>query len=505
MSDYSRMIDVSAHQANIDWGAVKNSGSVDAVIMRCGISTRKNGNLVLNKDSCFDKNYRGAKENFIPVGVYYYSHALNTNEAVKEAEFVIDILKNGHYEFPVYYDVEKKEQLRLGKSVVSNIVRAFLSKVESAGYWVGIYGSRYPLVDYIDEDIRNRYAVWVAHIGVQKTSYPGAYGIWQYSWTGRISGINGDVDLDRCYVDYPSKIRSKGLNGFTATTPASQEEQKQNYTNPYSIPTRTLRKGDSGDDVRWMQNSLIYLGYNCGNSGADGSFGNNTDMALRAFQSNMGLSVDGACGPATRAAIISATGQSQQEVKHNTFTQRLTRPEAGNKFFITRSAGGWSTAIVGRPTDGKCNVLSNCVGYAFGRFNEILHQILDANSISKLFKDNGGSLVDLHLNKDMPLLAPRNAENFYDVAIQQGLTVSQTPRVGAIMCWQKGSTRTSSDGAGHVAVVERVVSSTEVVTSESGYNCSKPFWTQNRKKSGGNWGQSSAYKFLGFILNPAVK
>ena len=81
----------------------------------------------------------------------------------------------------------------------------------------------------------------------------------------------------------------------------------------------------------------------------------------------------------------------------------------------------------------------------------------------------------------------------------------QTPRLGACMVWQKGATLSGSDGAGHVAIVEEVVSATEVITSESGWGASKPFWTQTRKKgSNGNWGAGTGYKFLGFIYNPAV-
>lgn len=72
------------------------------------------------------------------------------------------------------------------------------------------------------------------------------------------------------------------------------------------------------------------------------------------------------------------------------------------------------------------------------------------------------------------------------------------------MVWQKGKTLSGSDGAGHVAIVEKVISNTEVYTSESGYGASKPFWNQTRKKGAGNWGQNSNYKFLGFIYNPAV-
>ena len=504
MPDSVKMIDVSVHQGNINWAEVKEKGKINDVIMRVGISLRTNGVFTTNKDTKFEYNYENAKKNGFNVGVYYYSKALSESEAIQEARFVMSVISGKKFEYPIYIDIEEKALFALGKDKTSKIVKAFLSEVEKNGYWVGLYGSRYPLVDYVSADIRSRYAVWVAHVDVKNTSYPDAYGIWQHSWTGRVSGISGAVDLDICYVDYPSKIKAKGLNGYAKSNEVP-EQPKQVFNNPYQVPTRALRKGDSGDDVKWLQFSLTYLNYNCGNSGVDGSFGTNTDKAVRAFQSDNGLAVDGVCGPATKAALIRETGQSEQDVKRHTFIQRTERPEAGNKFYITRSAGGWSTAIVGRPTDNKCNVLSNCVGYAFGRFNEILYQLINSADIGKLFRENGGSLVDLKLNKEMPLLAPRNAENFYDIAIKQGLTTSKTPQEGAIMCWQKGATLDPGDGAGHVAVVERVISNTEVVTSESGYNCKNPFWTQTRKKGNGNWGQANTYTFLGFILNPAVK
>lgn len=160
------------------------------------------------------------------------------------------------------------------------------------------------------------------------------------------------------------------------------------------------------------------------------------------------------------------------------FTPRLTKPEAGNKYYITKAKGGWSTAIVGNPTDKDCNVLSNCVGYAFGRFNEII-----------------GDTKMTHLQ-------PINAENFFAVAQSQGLKTGQEPKLGAVIVWQKGATLSSSDGAGHVAVVEKINEDGSILTSESGYGCTNSFWTTTRKKGNGNWGAGSGYKFLGFIYLP---
>lgn len=161
------------------------------------------------------------------------------------------------------------------------------------------------------------------------------------------------------------------------------------------------------------------------------------------------------------------------------FEMRTTKPSAGNKYYIRKTSGGYSNAIKGSPVDSECDVLANCVGYAYGRFNEI-----------------GGYGYCKYL-------APVNAEKF--IQYKGSCEVGQTPKPGACMVWRKGATLNGSDGAGHVAIVEKVVSETEVITSESGYGSSKPFWNSTRKKGNGNWGAGSGYTFLGFIYNPAVK
>lgn len=169
-----------------------------------------------------------------------------------------------------------------------------------------------------------------------------------------------------------------------------------------------------------------------------------------------------------------------KESQSMSFTPRLTRPETGNKYYIRKASGGYSSAVQGSPKDSQCDVLSNCVGYANGRFNEIIGAGKESYALVC------------------------NAEQFATRAKALGLTIGQTPQLGAIAIWQAGATLQGTDGAGHVAVVEKIVSATEIVTSESGWNASKPFWTQTRKKGAGNWGQGSSYKFLGFIYNPAA-
>lgn len=162
------------------------------------------------------------------------------------------------------------------------------------------------------------------------------------------------------------------------------------------------------------------------------------------------------------------------------FTMRTSKP-SGNKNFITTGSGGWSTCIKGYPTDGGANVLANCVGYASGRFNEIVN----------IARDTAGCTYRT-LNC--------NAENFIERAKAAGLQVGSTPRVGAIMCWQKGSL-SSGDGAGHVAIVEKIYDNNHVYTSESGYGGSA-FWNQHRYNTNGRWGIGSSYSFRAFIYLP---
>lgn len=171
------------------------------------------------------------------------------------------------------------------------------------------------------------------------------------------------------------------------------------------------------------------------------------------------------------------------------YTPRTTKPGKGNKYYITKSKGGYSNCIEGyngstKKCDPDLNVLPNCVGYAVGRFNEI-----------------GGYGSCKYLTS-----ARGNAETFIAKrAKADGLTVGQTPKVGSVMVWQKGPTQNESDGAGHVAIVEKVIDANIVETSESGYGAKTSFTYRTRKKSDGVWGKDAkSYKFLGFIYHPKV-
>ena len=160
------------------------------------------------------------------------------------------------------------------------------------------------------------------------------------------------------------------------------------------------------------------------------------------------------------------------------FQIRISKPETGNKFYNTKSNGGYSECIKGYPTDKGCNVLSNCVGYACGRFNEIIGSM----KYPKFYC---------------------NAENFIERAKKYNLKISNIPTLGGIMVWMKGKTLFGKDGAGHVAIVERIDNSNQIFTSESAYK-GKPFYNKVRKNTNKRWGMNSNYTFLGCIVNPSV-
>ena len=201
-------IDVSVHNGKIDWQKVRAAG-IDFAILRAGY-----GRLASQRDNRFEENYAGAKAAGIPVGAYWYSYAMSEDEARLEADVFLSVIKGKQFEFPVYYDVEEKKQFDLGKEKVSAIMRAFLERVESAGYFTGLYGCASSLTTHTADDIKSRYTIWLAHWCIQ-TNYSGAYGIWQHSEKGSVDGINGNVDLDICYKDFPTVIKNKGLNGWT--------------------------------------------------------------------------------------------------------------------------------------------------------------------------------------------------------------------------------------------------------------------------------------------------
>ena len=176
------------------------------------------------------------------VGAYWYSYAASVEEAKAEARTCINAIKGKTFEYPIYFDLEERSQFAKGRAFCNSLVKTFCNALEHAGYWAGLYISRSPLQQYISAYVAKRYALWVAEYG-SRCNYGGTYGMWQYSSTGRVSGISGNVDMDICYVDYPAKIKAAGLNGFKkqAVSPTT----KPSASTAKKTVTYTVKRGDT--------------------------------------------------------------------------------------------------------------------------------------------------------------------------------------------------------------------------------------------------------------------
>lgn len=188
-------IDVSHFQGNIDWNKVK--GNIDFAILRLGWIGNNNNHTL---DTKFETYYNACKSAGIPIGIYVYNYC-NSEDTVKSgAEWTVNQLKDKGIDLPIYIDMEDRSIENLGKDKLTNICIAFNTVIENAGYWAGVYANLNWYTNYLNKDtIKARYTTWVAHYGISQDRYEGQYDMLQYSDTGTISGISGNVDMDIMY------------------------------------------------------------------------------------------------------------------------------------------------------------------------------------------------------------------------------------------------------------------------------------------------------------------
>ena len=242
-------IDVSMWQGDVDFNKVKAAG-YDFVIIRC--NNWDNGLNCVVVDPYFEQNYARAKAAGLAVGAFYFTWQNSVLGARKDAELCLELIRGKQFEYPVYYDLEWQKSFAQGRSVCSAMVETFCGALEEAGYFAGLYISRSPLQGYITTDVAKRYALWIAEYDVNKPNYNGTYGMWQYSKTGRVPGVGVNVDLDECYVDYPTIIKEAGLNGY------EKPEPKPDAPVPPE-PPKKVPKGDLNEDGRVDIEDLVAL------------------------------------------------------------------------------------------------------------------------------------------------------------------------------------------------------------------------------------------------------
>lgn len=209
-------IDVSRHQGGIDWKKVQENG-IEFAIIKAGGSDDG-----FYMDSKYELNYKNAKAVGMPIGAYYIVGPLCISRAdgIADAKRFLKMLEGKTFEYPVYIDLETTSPAT--KTGTTDAVIGFCQTMEAAGYYCGIYASDVSgFAERLDISRLTAYDKWVANY-ISKPTYVKNYGIWQKSDKGRVAGISGEVDLDECYMDYPSIIKGKGLNGFPK--PATEPE-----------------------------------------------------------------------------------------------------------------------------------------------------------------------------------------------------------------------------------------------------------------------------------------
>ena len=201
-------IDVSKYQGEIDWEAVKNDG-IDYAIIRVGIRGYSEGGIL--EDEFFRQNMEGAIANGIPVGVYFFTQAVNEAEALEEADFVIGMLQGYELTYPVYLDIEdvKKESCRTNGLTVeerTNNAKVFLERIREAGYEPGLYGNMKSFLLMVDLASLEQYDKWFAGYTLP-IYYPYEYKMLQYSEKGKVAGVPAAVDINICFKDYENAVQ----------------------------------------------------------------------------------------------------------------------------------------------------------------------------------------------------------------------------------------------------------------------------------------------------------
>ncbi len=208
-------IDISTWQGHeVDFQKIREQG-YSFVILRAGFAR--------TKDDTFEENYTRAKAAGLNVGVYLYSYAHDGGDAYEEAQALKGWLAGKQLEYPVYFDLEDPEiHEPMGKEELTGIALSFLDAMAAEGWLVGLYSSRSWLSSKIDTDrVCAKYECWLAqywNTGSYDTygDYDGICGMWQYSSSGKVEGVPGNVDMNVAFKDYPSICKHYGFNGYSA-------------------------------------------------------------------------------------------------------------------------------------------------------------------------------------------------------------------------------------------------------------------------------------------------
>ena len=305
-------VDLSKWNGKVDFKKLKEVG-IEFVILRCGYASIGNRNKYA-RDPKFEEYYAAAKSVGLDVGTYFYSMLNGPITGKQEAEYIYSLIKNKEFEYPIWLDVENTDNLKTNsKEGITTGVETCLEYLKDKGCYVGIYTGKYLIRDYMIQDRIDKYDIWIAQWS-KKCDYNGNLCMWQFGGETnqlrdvKIQGVSSaSTDQNYCYKDYPSIIKSRGLNGYpkTNTTPTTNSNKKDNWvlslqkelnkqgfrdsSNKKLVEDGiaghrtlsacpTVRKGAKGNITRLIQEKV--------NTKVDGLYGPDTYNAVKKYQSS---------------------------------------------------------------------------------------------------------------------------------------------------------------------------------------------------------------------------
>ncbi|MDO5292438.1 MAG: GH25 family lysozyme [bacterium] len=324
-----KLIDVSKHNGKINWTKVKKAG-IKGAILRAGYGKS-------TVDAQFVNNAKGAIAAGIPIGIYWFSYAYTVAQAEKEAEMCIKTIKGYKITLPVFFDWEydsmryaKQKGVTPGKTLITNMNKAFCEKVKKAGYKPGVYYNRDYKNNYMDVSKLKSYVQWYAYYSstVQK-----GYDIHQYTASGRVDGISSKVDLNYLInedlLSASSNTKTTTTTQKTTTTTSKRSKKEvvkalqtalnQDYNckldvdgsygpkTKAALKAHNITKKSKSNSVKFIQRVLKELGFKGADGkvlSIDGDFGPNTEYAVKTMQKKYKVSADGLVGTGTMDKLL---------------------------------------------------------------------------------------------------------------------------------------------------------------------------------------------------------
>ena len=312
-------VDISCYDNNIDYEELIRNINFAIIRVGYGVSYMPNS----QKDSLLDRHYNQLYGK-TPVGAYYYAYANDYGEGKSEAWNCIKYLDGRKLDLPIYYDIEDKSVINVGKQKLTDIIKEFCETIEANGYKAGVYASKSVFDNNFYKDQLSQYSLWVASYGNNtgdvpqgnEDLYKGQYNVWQYSSVVATPGLNRKGDANIMYDDVPTPtpVPPQPTPGYeqyiydyqvawnqTYAEKYGKRIKEDGYDGPETEWSRTkvyLKKGMTNHLVGWCQCRLKYhKGYDLGTSGitrdgVDDVFGSKTDSVTYQFQIDNGLTPD---------------------------------------------------------------------------------------------------------------------------------------------------------------------------------------------------------------------